>query len=154
MHRSATKYNWTNKNGGKFFDQYFGLGNPSWLSLDLSEIPVWGRALRSLPLLCLLFSKLPIPMAVSLQICRLHQRACYWWAKFKLIYCLNQECGSGSWRRKRLVFCESGSGSTLMKEVGSRSALESECVEKELEAEAIFSKSGASRFSNWLQPLG
>ena len=45
-------------------------------------------------------------------------------------------------------FC--GSRSALMKEVGSRS----ESVEKELEAEAIFSKLGASRFSNGLQPLG
>ena len=46
------------------------------------------------------------------------------------------------------------SGSTLIKKVGSGSKLESESVEKELEAEAIFSKSGASAFSNWLQPLG
>ena len=37
-----------------------------------------------------------------------------------------------------------------MKEVGSGS----ESVDKELEAEAIFSKSGASGFSNWLQPVG
>ena len=37
-----------------------------------------------------------------------------------------------------------------MKEVGSGS----KSVEKELEAEAIFSKSGASGFSNWLQSLG
>ena len=37
-----------------------------------------------------------------------------------------------------------------MKEVGSRS----KSVEKELEAEAIFSKSRASGFSNWLQSLG
>ena len=43
---------------------------------------------------------------------------------------------------------EAGSESTLMKEVGSES------VEKELEAEAIFSQSGASGFSNWLQSLG
>ena len=57
---------------------------------------------------------------------------------------VNQGCGSGSW--KRLNFC--GSGSTLKKEVGSRS----ESVEKELEADAIFSKSDASGFSNWLQP--
>ena len=41
-----------------------------------------------------------------------------------------------------------------MKEVGSGSKLGSKSVEKEPEAEAIFSKSGASRFSNWLQPLG
>ena len=41
-----------------------------------------------------------------------------------------------------------------MKEVGSGSELESESVEKELEAEAIFSQSGASGFSMWLQPLG
>ena len=40
-----------------------------------------------------------------------------------------------------------------MKDVGSGSELESESIEKELEAEAIFSKSGASRFSNWLQSL-
>ena len=37
-----------------------------------------------------------------------------------------------------------------MKKVGSGS----ESFEKELEAEAIFSKSGASGFSNWLKPLG
>ena len=61
-----------------------------------------------------------------------------------------QGCGSGSW--KRLIFC--GRGSALMKEVGSRSEVKSENVEKELKAEAIFSKSGASEFSNWLQPLG
>ena len=48
----------------------------------------------------------------------------------------------------------SGSGSALMKEVGSGSELGSESVEKELEAEAIFSKSGASGFLNWLQRLG
>ena len=48
----------------------------------------------------------------------------------------------------------SGSGSTLMKEVGSESELGSESIEKEPEAEAIFSKSGASGFSTWLQPLG
>ena len=53
---------------------------------------------------------------------------------------------AGMW--KRLNFC--GSGSTLMKEVESGS----ESVEKEPEAEAIFSKSGASGFSTWLQPLG
>ena len=35
-----------------------------------------------------------------------------------------------------------------MKEVGSGSELGSETVEKELEAEASFSKSGASGFSN------
>ena len=35
-----------------------------------------------------------------------------------------------------------------MKEVGSGSELRSESVEKVLEAEAIFSKSGASGFSN------
>ena len=60
------------------------------------------------------------------------------------VFCLCQGCGSGSW--KRLIFC--GSGSTLMGEVGSGSELGSESVEKELEAEAIFSKSGASEFSN------
>ena len=48
----------------------------------------------------------------------------------------------GMWKRKRLIFC--GSGSTLMEEVGSGS----ESVENELEAEAIFSKSGAPEFSN------
>ena len=57
-----------------------------------------------------------------------------------------QGCGSGS----GYFFC--GSGSTLMKEVGSE--LGGKSVEKELEAEAIFLKSGASGFSNWLQPLG
>ena len=41
-----------------------------------------------------------------------------------------------------------------MKEVGSRSELGSESVKKEPEAEAIFFKSGASRFSTWLKPLG
>ena len=41
------------------------------------------------------------------------------------------------WKRKHLI-----------KEGGSES------VEKELEVEAIFSKSGASGFSNWLQSLG
>ena len=59
------------------------------------------------------------------------------------------------WKRKRwkrLIFY--GSGSTLIKEVGSGNELRSESVEKELEAEAFFSKSGASGFSNWLQPLG
>ena len=64
---------------------------------------------------------------------------------------------SGMWKRKRwkrLIFCGSGSGSTLMKEVGSGSELESESVEKEPKAEAVFSKSGASGFSIWLQPLG
>ena len=40
-----------------------------------------------------------------------------------------------------------------MEEVGSGSELGSESVEKELEVEAIFSKSGASGFSNGLQPL-
>ena len=59
---------------------------------------------------------------------------------------------TGMWKRKRLFFC--GSGSTLVKEVGSGSELESESVEKELEAEAIFSKSGDSGFLNWLQALG
>ena len=53
---------------------------------------------------------------------------------------------TGIWKRKRkrLIFC--GSGSTLMKEVGSGRELGSKSVEKELEAEAIFSKSGASGF--------
>ena len=37
-----------------------------------------------------------------------------------------------------------------MKEVGRGN----ESVEKELEAEAIFPKSGSFGFSNWLQPLG
>ena len=41
-----------------------------------------------------------------------------------------------------------------MKQIGSESELESKSVDKELEAEAIFAKSGASGFSNWLQPLG
>ena len=41
-----------------------------------------------------------------------------------------------------------------MKEIGSGSELGSESVKKELEAEETFSKSGASKFSNWLQPLG
>ena len=40
-----------------------------------------------------------------------------------------------------------------MKEVESGSKLESESVEKKPEAEAIFSKSGASGFLTWLQPL-
>ena len=53
---------------------------------------------------------------------------------------------AGMW--KRLNFC--GSGSTLMKEVGNGS----ESVEKELEAEVIFSNSSAAGFSIWLQPLG
>ena len=39
-----------------------------------------------------------------------------------------------------------------MKEVGSGCELGSESVEKEPEAEAIFSKSDAFGFSNWLQP--
>ena len=38
-----------------------------------------------------------------------------------------------------------------MKEVESGSDLASESVKKKLEAEAIFSKSGASGFSNWLR---
>ena len=65
-----------------------------------------------------------------------------------------QRCGSGSLKQfKRLIFC--GSGSNLMKEVGSGSELGSERAEKELEAEAFFSKSGTFGFySNWLQPLG
>ena len=41
-----------------------------------------------------------------------------------------------------------------MKEVGSGSELGSESVQKELKAEAFFSKSGPSSFSNWLQRLG
>ena len=41
-----------------------------------------------------------------------------------------------------------------MKEVGSGSELGNESVEKDPEAEAIFSKSGAFGFSTWLQPLG
>ena len=45
------------------------------------------------------------------------------------------------------------SGSALTREVGTGSKLKSKSVEKELEAEAIFYKSGASGFSNWLQPL-
>ena len=48
----------------------------------------------------------------------------------------------------------SGSGSALMKEVENGSELGSENVEKEQEAEAIFSKSGASGILKWLQPLG
>ena len=43
-------------------------------------------------------------------------------------------------RRKRLIFCGSGSGCALIKEVGSGSELGSQSVEKELEAEAIFFK--------------
>ena len=54
------------------------------------------------------------------------------------------------WKRKWLIFF--GSGSTLMKEVGSGSKLSSKSVEKELEEETIFSKLGASGFSNWLRP--
>ena len=73
---------------------------------------------------------------------------------FTVIESFDQGCGSGSGSWKRLIFCGSGSGSTLMKEVGSGSELGSESVEKEPEAEAIFSKSGASGFSTWLQPLG
>ena len=46
------------------------------------------------------------------------------------------------WKRKRKHFDE--------KEVGSGSELGSESVEKELEAEAVRSKSGASGFSTWL----
>ena len=38
-----------------------------------------------------------------------------------------------------------------MKEVGSGSEIGSESIGKESEAEAIFSKSGASGFSTWLQ---
>ena len=41
-----------------------------------------------------------------------------------------------------------------MKKIGSGSKLGGESVEKELGEEAIFSKSGASGFSNWLQRLG
>ena len=71
-----------------------------------------------------------------------------------MLHSFYQGCGSGSrsWKRlKCLIFC--GIGSALMKEVGSGSELGSESVEKELEAEAIFLKSGASGFSNWLQTL-
>ena len=71
-------------------------------------------------------------------------------AALKAAATLNQGCGSGSW--KRLNF--RGSGSTLMEEVGSGSEFGSESVEKEPEAEAIFSKSDASGFSNWLKLLG
>ena len=48
------------------------------------------------------------------------------------------------WKRKRFD----------KKEVGRGSELGSKNVEKELEVEAIFSKSGASEFSNLLQQLG
>ena len=41
-----------------------------------------------------------------------------------------------------------------MKEVESGNELGSKSVEKELEAEAIFSKSGPYGFANWLQSLG
>ena len=47
---------------------------------------------------------------------------------------------AGMWKRKRLIFCGSGSGSALMKEVGSGSELGSKSVGKELEAEAVFFK--------------
>ena len=47
---------------------------------------------------------------------------------------------------KRLIFCGSGSKSSLMIEVGSTSELGGESVEKELEAEAIISKSGVPDF--------
>ena len=41
------------------------------------------------------------------------------------------------WKRKRLIFC--GSGSTLMEQVGSESELGSKSFEKEPEAEAKIS---------------
>ena len=62
---------------------------------------------------------------------------------------------AGMWKRKQwkwLIFC--GSGSTLIKEDGSGSKLGSESIKNDLEAGAIFFKSGASGFSNWLQRLG
>ena len=72
---------------------------------------------------------------------------------------LIQGCGSGSWKQKRwkrFIFC--GSGSTLMKEVGSGSELGSESVEKEPEAEAFFQNQalpdfqpGYNRWGNLLQ---
>ena len=63
---------------------------------------------------------------------------------------MKQGCGSGSLKQfKRLIF--GGSGSNLMKEVGSGSELGSERAEKLLKAEAFFLKSGAFGFySNWL----
>ena len=62
---------------------------------------------------------------------------------------------SGMWKRKVEVEAAEAVNflwkrSALMKKIGSRS----ENVEKEMEAEAIFSKSSASEFSNWLKPLG
>ena len=45
--------------------------------------------------------------------------------------------GAGMWKRKRLIFCGSGSRSTLMKEVGSGSELESIKLQEELEVEAL-----------------
>jgi len=48
---------------------------------------------------------------------------------------------SGMW--KRLYFCGSRSGSTLKKEVGSRSKLGSIWFFEELEAEALYRKTGA-----------
>ena len=56
----------------------------------------------------------------------------------------NQGCGVLEW--KQIIFY--GSGSTLMKEAGCGS--KSVEYELELEVKAIFSKSGTSRFSNWL----
>ena len=50
------------------------------------------------------------------------------------------------WKRKRLIFC--GSGSTLMKEVGSES------VEKEPEADAIFFKIRRFRIFNLATTVG
>ena len=55
--------------------------------------------------------------------------------------CFRQGCESGSesWKQgNRLIFW--GSGSTLMKEIGSGSELRSESAEKEQEPEAIFFK--------------
>ena len=48
-----------------------------------------------------------------------------------------------------VVFCGKGQH---FDERGSESELRSESVERELEAEVIFSKLDASEFSNWLQP--
>ena len=93
----------------------------------------------------LLLSNLP-PLIASLSHCTAQVKKTTLPAK---LHKINQGCGSGSWKRKwwkRLIFC----GSDLMKEVGSGS----ESVEKELETEAFFSKSGASGFFKLATTVG
>ena len=58
------------------------------------------------------------------------------------------------WKRKRKLEAKAVNFLWKRKHFDVGVGRGSKSVEKELEAEAIFSKSDASRFSNWLQPLG